>query len=155
MGLRIAVQQQQRRPAAAGHQIDLGAGDVDPATLETREEFGHRGLPRHRGCRPAGYRWQAYPRAKAIGVMAGQPCRGRFVPRCGFTRRAIEASMAVPADERPAGEKWDTFTKAFSRPSATRRWSGSTTWRRPKSTSTSRSKRSTRSARSRTGWRWG
>ena len=34
MGLRVAVQQQERRSAAAGHQADLGARGRDPAKLE-------------------------------------------------------------------------------------------------------------------------
>jgi hypothetical protein len=35
MGLRVAVQQQDRRPAAPGHQVDLGARGRDPAALKT------------------------------------------------------------------------------------------------------------------------
>ncbi len=41
MGLRIAVQQQQRRPAAAGHQVYLGARSRDPPLFKTRKEIGH------------------------------------------------------------------------------------------------------------------
>jgi len=41
MGLRVAVQQQERRPAAAGYQIYVRTRCRDPAALETGEEVGH------------------------------------------------------------------------------------------------------------------
>jgi len=41
MGLRVAVQQQERRSAAAGHQVDLGARGRDPAAREAGKEVGH------------------------------------------------------------------------------------------------------------------
>jgi hypothetical protein len=45
LGFGIAVQQQQRRPTAADHQVDLGAGGLHPPLLEAGEEIGH--LPTH------------------------------------------------------------------------------------------------------------
>jgi hypothetical protein len=42
MGLRVAVQQQQRRAAAAGHQVDARARGLDPLPAKSGEEIGHR-----------------------------------------------------------------------------------------------------------------
>jgi hypothetical protein len=47
VGLRIAVQQEQRRPAAAGHQVYLGARGRDPARLKAGKEIGHHQSLRH------------------------------------------------------------------------------------------------------------
>ena len=41
MGLRVAVQQQERRSGAPGHQVDARARCLDLAKLETRKEIGH------------------------------------------------------------------------------------------------------------------
>src|SRR5215831_8742038 len=45
MGLRVAVQQQERRPVATGHQVNFCPGCRDPAALEFRKEVGHCGTP--------------------------------------------------------------------------------------------------------------
>src|SRR5271169_2099298 len=52
MGLRVAVQQQERRPAAAGHQVDVGARGHDPTAVEAWEEFGHVCPPPPPGATP-------------------------------------------------------------------------------------------------------
>ena len=52
MGLRVAVQQQQRRPATACHQVDAGTRCLDPPGLKARKEVGHWSFPAAPAARP-------------------------------------------------------------------------------------------------------
>src|SRR5262249_34552071 len=46
MGLRVAVQQQERWPTTANHQVNFGTGCRDLPAVEFRKELGHCGTPR-------------------------------------------------------------------------------------------------------------
>jgi hypothetical protein len=77
MRLRIAVQQQQRRSAAAGHEIYVGAGGRDSAVFEAGEKIGHR--------------TPLLLSVKAVDRLLEAGKAGNADPACGFTPCAIEA----------------------------------------------------------------
>src|SRR5215468_10760740 len=78
MGLRVAVQQQQRRAAATGHQVDAGALGLDAALREAREELGHLCVLPYCPLPPPGTSEQT---CSAVPVQAGTHAAGDAIIR--------------------------------------------------------------------------